>query len=246
MLRCLAIAAVLGAFLFGWPGVAENQQSGPHTANNKPDKQQRIVPPTHVVIDPPLPALTADDHPPQSKTPLQEKPLPRFVRPEWVIVYVTIAYAIIAWYTLRSIKRQADTMEKQLADAKSSGKHTETLASQAVKQSELTQLQMDLANRPWLCFDSIQISAPIRFSEDGACIVSFGYQIRNVGNSVAQHIQLRIEPMVSGVNMDLLKVRESVSNAMKIPATAHNHGKLVFPNSNTCRPPTDGHSARNN
>jgi hypothetical protein len=36
-----------------------------------------------------------------------------FLRPEWVIAYITAFYAIIAWITLSQIKRQAGIMERQ-------------------------------------------------------------------------------------------------------------------------------------
>src|ERR1019366_9516584 len=137
MWRQLAIA-VLGALLLGPPSVAKDQQSTSHATGTNATQNKQPVPPTHIVIAPPLPPRGGKPESPNSQDQAAEKPLPRFERPEWVIVYVTVVYAFIAWLTLLSIKRQANTMDKQFADAKESGKHTETLAQQAVKQSNLT------------------------------------------------------------------------------------------------------------
>lgn len=118
MLKGLAITAVSAALMFGWPRVSEQQQRSAHVAQDISSRAQRPVPPTHVVIDPPLPA--PNSQPPASAKPeeAQENPLPRFIRPEWVIVYVTIAYALIAWLTLGAIARQADSMERAADDAR--------------------------------------------------------------------------------------------------------------------------------
>jgi hypothetical protein len=116
MLKGLAILAVLGAFLCGWPSMAEQKQGAPHAAEKKTSEQAQPVSPTHVVIDPPLPARSGQ---PEPTHPQQEPPqnlTPAWRRSEWVIVYVTIAYAIIAWLTLTTIKRQANTMQESAQD----------------------------------------------------------------------------------------------------------------------------------
>jgi hypothetical protein len=43
-----------------------------------------------------------------------------FLRPEWVIVWITLLYTIITGLTLLAIKRQADLMEQQTKDARDS------------------------------------------------------------------------------------------------------------------------------
>jgi hypothetical protein len=55
------------------------------------------------------------------------------LRPEWVIVYVSGMYAIIAWFTLRSIKRQADIMEKQAKDASAAAEVASALATKTLE-----------------------------------------------------------------------------------------------------------------
>src|SRR5579862_8015639 len=152
MAKCV-VTTMLAMLLLGWPSTAENQQSNSHKTSQKSAQNKQPAPPIHVVIDPPLPAASGKPESTSSQNQSAEKPLPRFERPEWVIVYVTLVYAFIAWLTLIAIKRQANTMESQLADARETGTHTETLAQQAVRQSDLTQRQFNLANRPWISID---------------------------------------------------------------------------------------------
>jgi len=99
--------------------MAQQQQSKPHAGKNKSSTQKPVVPPTHIVIDPPFPSVTL----PQSQTSntqtqVPEKPLPRFLRPEWVIVYITAVYVCFTGLTLWTIRRQANTMDRQAKDAK--------------------------------------------------------------------------------------------------------------------------------
>jgi hypothetical protein len=125
MQNSLLIVGVFIALLFWGPSMAEQQQGHAHTTNNKASNSEQQVPPTHVIINPPLP--TGGNKPESTAGPSdpQEKPLPRFVRPEWVIVYVTIVYAIIGFFTLRDIRRQANLAER-------AAKATETSAIAAM------------------------------------------------------------------------------------------------------------------
>lgn len=114
MLKNLAIAALLVAFLFGWPCVAEDHQSHSGHVQRNDNRSSYPVLPTHVVVDQ-LPAVKADQSPKtdNSQYNAQEKPLPRFLRPEWVIVHITAVYVAIAGITLWAIWRQARVMERQ-------------------------------------------------------------------------------------------------------------------------------------
>lgn len=106
---------IAGAFLFWWPCMAENHQSQPHTEDNKTAQGQESIPPTHAVVDPSLSApKEAKPIPASSKEDSPEKSLPPWERPEWVIVYVTAAYSLIAGCTLFVIWRQASTMADQV------------------------------------------------------------------------------------------------------------------------------------
>jgi len=228
MMKNLAIIGVFGAFLLGWPCVAENQQAAPHASTAKATHNKQPVPPTHIVIDPPLPPSASKPEPADSQSQTPEKPLPRFERPEWVIVYITAIYVLIAWWTLRTIKRQADTMEKQLADAKESGKHTEELAKQAVRQADLTKLQLDISHRPWIAIESIAVASDLTFNEQG-CILVLNLQIRNVGGAIAKHVINFVDYAVGGV-ADIRDVTAKVIEVLKKPIPPElDHGKLLFP-----------------
>jgi hypothetical protein len=48
----------------------------------------------------------------------QDKPLPRFVRPEWVIVYVTVVYSAFTFFQWWTLRRQAKSLEQQIKDAR--------------------------------------------------------------------------------------------------------------------------------
>ena len=113
MLKRLAILAIGGTFLFGWPSVAENHESKAHTEHAEGAQPQQPVPPTHVVIDPSSATVHVETKPANDKQASEEKPLPMFLRPEWVIVYITAVYVFITGWMLLAIKRQASQMEGQ-------------------------------------------------------------------------------------------------------------------------------------
>lgn len=171
MQRALLIAAVCVACLSGWPCIAEQQQSDTHTASYKATQAQGPVPPTHVVIDQPIPGSTV---PPAKTAETPERPLPRFIRPEWVIVYVTIAYAWVAWRTLRAISKQSDTMERQSVETRSSSADAaitaqstlnaiQRQASSMEEQAALMKMQLDIQGagmQQWVDIEPIKVDHP--------------------------------------------------------------------------------------
>lgn len=110
----LAVFSLLGAFLSGGPCVAKDHQGKPDTQPNQANQSQNIVLPTHTMLDPSLATIHGKSVPKDGKETAEEKPLPRFARPEWVIVYITAVYVVISGLTLRAIKKQARQMELQL------------------------------------------------------------------------------------------------------------------------------------
>jgi hypothetical protein len=123
--------------------------------------------------------------------------------------------------------KQSSTQSGLMALA---GTHTEQLAQQAVRQSDLTQRQFDLANRPWICIDVVKAASNLEFRENGDVVILFGYQIRNVGHSVAQHISPWIEPIIVTVD-NPVEIRARISEQLKKPIDSYfDHGKLIFPN----------------
>jgi hypothetical protein len=142
MLKSLGFFAVVAAYLLWWPSVSKGQQPTSQAADNKPGQHKRVVPPTHVVIDPPLPTPPSQPESTPAQQTSPEKPLPRFERPEWVIVYVTIVYALIAWLTLRTIKRQANLMEQQATDARKASADSAKFATDTLEEMKAQRLQM--------------------------------------------------------------------------------------------------------
>jgi hypothetical protein len=137
MLKRVVITAVFGTLLLWGPSVAEKQQSASHAAHNaaNPDAQPSLPPNPIVYGNDCCKTETAD-----AKKEPEEKPLPRFARPEWVIVYVTVVYAVLAWLTLRKIGMQADEAALQRQATQ------DTLA--AIKsQADLMKEQRDLLVR---------------------------------------------------------------------------------------------------
>jgi hypothetical protein len=121
MPKSLGIAFVFVAFSLGGPCVAEQQKSSAHAAQHVSRQYKEPIPPTPPPLETRQPAPCTETKPCYTKNASPENLPPQWRRPEWVIVYVTIGYAIIAGLTLWAIKRQADTMETQAADAKKSG-----------------------------------------------------------------------------------------------------------------------------
>lgn len=114
-----ALVILLVRTLSGRPRVAEHKQTSTHAGKHQTSGYEAVVPPMSAVIDqPPRPCSEKD--PCWTKDASPEKSLPRFLRPEWVIVYITVLYAFIAWLTLIAIKRQANTMDQQSKDARDS------------------------------------------------------------------------------------------------------------------------------
>jgi hypothetical protein len=148
MVKSAWIFAVFIAVLLGRPSMAENNQ--PSTNATPAQHQQRtkkIVPPPGAVVDPRNTTPRGKSEPTNQESDPPEKPLPRFLRPEWVIVYITAIYSLIAGLTLWVIKRQADTMELQAKDArKASADSAKTTQETLAAIKEQAQAMRDQAN----------------------------------------------------------------------------------------------------
>jgi hypothetical protein len=124
MLKRLAILAMFGAFLFGRPSVSHEQNAPTDHKDAKAQSTANPVPPMHAVIEPSTAISQLKPVPDKDQSQPPEKPLPRFARPEWVIVYITAVYVVIAGWTLFAIKRQVRIMDSQAKDAKESSAQT--------------------------------------------------------------------------------------------------------------------------
>jgi len=227
MLKGLAILSI-AALLLGGPCVAENQQSQPHAVNDNTAQAHGVTPPTQVVIEPAPATPCTQEKPCYIQENAPEKPLPRWKRPEWVIVYITAIYVFIAGLTLLAIKRQADTMQQQAIDARDTGKHTETLAAQAVRQSDLTQRQLQLTHRPWIAIEEVSPASGLVFDQRGG-VLMLNIRARNVGHSIAEHVINFVDYAVLGVSQ-MPDVIAKVTATLKQPVDPKlDHGKLLFP-----------------
>jgi len=179
-----------------------------------------------------------------------------------ILTIVGIVGTIAALRTLRQVKRQADTLDehrakfedlataatnnaaaaRDLAAAneaqrslmESAGRHTQALAEQAVRQTELTQAQLELSHRPWISVD-IAPASPLVFDERGG-VMMFNVTMKNVGHSVAKHVSLWMEFVVAGVH-DLNETSNRLSNIMKQPVNEQSdYGWLLFPNQLAAEP----------
>ncbi len=101
--------------------MAKDQQGKTHAKQDITNQNQQPVPPMHMMIIDPFrtvghwKAETTDD-----KKDSVENLLPWFLKPEWIIVYVTLSYVVITGFTLRAIWRQAKIAEmtaRSLMDA---------------------------------------------------------------------------------------------------------------------------------
>jgi hypothetical protein len=154
MLKKMAVIAVSGAFLLGWPCVAQDNKGRAHAGHNAPRQSTAVVPPTHIAIDTPILSPCTQQQPCWEKDAAAENPLPRWRRPEWVIVYVTIVYAFLAWLQWRAIKGQAKdsnnsaaatlaAMSAQVEQMRIQTDTAQTGVGAALEQLRVMQIQTD-------------------------------------------------------------------------------------------------------
>ena len=93
--------------------MAEDQQGQAHATTSTAAQDHQSVPPTGTVVDPSIAAPQTNAKSANAKHAPEEEPFPRFIRPEWVIVYITAIYAFISALMLLAIKRQAEWMKTQ-------------------------------------------------------------------------------------------------------------------------------------
>jgi hypothetical protein len=127
---------VFGANLLGGPQVAQQQGSEAHAPNGQRNTDAKPIPPLRVVIEEPIPTIRTQPvtSPQQDQPP--EKPWQKFTRPEWVIVYVTAVYVLIAWWTLSAIKRQAKFLKEQVDDARRTNSENAETAARTLRLIE--------------------------------------------------------------------------------------------------------------
>lgn len=108
MSRTLAILLALGVALPGCPCAANDRPSPSHTA--RPNNEKQVDAFTYAKD-----CCRTEARPDDTS---REKPLPRFARPEWVIVYITAVYVVITGITFWAIWRQGQLIGDSVMVAK--------------------------------------------------------------------------------------------------------------------------------
>lgn len=151
----------------------------------------------------------------------------------WAFAFLLVIVGALQVRLLRQtrdeIKRQANTLQGQAEDAKETGAHTKTLAAQAERQTELTQLQLDLTHRPWIAIESVTPASDLVFNGDGEAILMLNLSVRNVGNSIAKYVRPWVDYAISGVTQ-MSEVTARVIEILKTPQPpGMDLGTLLFP-----------------
>ncbi len=133
MLKCLAALIALGALLLGQPAAAESQEVAARAKAHGANVTQNPASAAGASAVPPIDTPCTGAKPAQDKSDATEKPLPQFLRPEWITVYITAIYVLIAYLTLHAIKRQSDLMKDQAKDARESATTAAVTAQQTLE-----------------------------------------------------------------------------------------------------------------
>jgi hypothetical protein len=140
-------ATALCAILFGLSSNAQNARPS----------QSKVLPPApHVIIDSPPSASNPVQPAPAVET--KEKPKPSFFGPEWVIVYITGAYALIAGWTLLAIQKQVKLMKVQ-ADIATSASTAATNSARFFANAERARLVVSVTAQTEFDFDVFAINS---------------------------------------------------------------------------------------
>lgn len=176
------------------PKVPSHSHGGSQKQENLNQAESASTP-----VHPPVAAPCSKENPCYVQDAALEKALPRWRRPDWVIVYVTIIYSFITWLTLRSIKRQADLLERQINETNVSMEASSKIASDTLIALKQQASAMDTQNaairkreRARLMFifpprNDPDFSTPWRTATDEGeeMMFKFGVGFRNHGISKA-------------------------------------------------------------
>jgi hypothetical protein len=219
---------------FSWPQIALSQDDATKTKQHQLDRDKRVTPPAHVIIDPPFPLAMPKPEPIKTQNESKDKPLMWFIKSEWVIVYVTAIYALIAWLTLKAIKRQGNLMERQAEEARESTTKSISIAAQAanaatkaVEVSGAQLRQVESQTRPWIGLDTdvgIQ-TGPLFVDNEGNVTTTINITARNYGSYPGQKVFCAARLVVTSDLNDVF-AEESRIPAESIPENA---GSVVFP-----------------
>lgn len=137
------ILAVIATYMLGWPQMAQQQTGKTAAPKKQTDTDTKPVPPMHIVVEEPIPAIHGEVKTSNAQQAPIEKPLPQFLAPEWVIVYVTAVYTLFALLQWRAIRRQANSLDRQIKETGASSAAAAQTASDtlAAIQKQATQIE---------------------------------------------------------------------------------------------------------
>ena len=130
MLGLFATASLLGQ------NTQKPRQRSADAVAKEAATHQNLVPPPSPATSPPISMPSHQLEPANEQNIIREAKIYWAIRPEWGIVWITIAYTVIAGLTLVAIKRQANLMERQANEAKEN-----FAASALANQDTLTALK---------------------------------------------------------------------------------------------------------
>jgi hypothetical protein len=162
MMKLMGLVAtyLISAFLFGCPSMAKSELLDSHAATDQAAQTNKPVPPTHVVIDPPLPGVI--------------HPQPRASDGA---IGDTAANAATTQETLTAIRRQADSLDKQAG-------HMAEQLEEMRKAREIENKTLILQYRPRIIIrNTVTKNFNVTIGENIKSTVAF--QLVNTGGSPA-------------------------------------------------------------
>lgn len=93
--------------------MAENQQGDAQAEQARATQGRQPTPPAQAIANPSITAPHGSAKAGDTERDSLEEPLPRFLGPEWIIVYITAIYVGISALMFLAIKRQSGHMERQ-------------------------------------------------------------------------------------------------------------------------------------
>ena len=190
----LLVYVVLG---IGWQDASQGKIASTSARDINPQQTQHVIPPTAPVRSP---AVTAPASQPE-KAPQEAH---WFLKPEWMIVWVTVLYTITAWLTLIAIKRQARTMETQVKDAREAASAADGTTKATLTAIEKQAKEMSRQNRNMISRERARIAVrilPIDTLDfnDGTFI---RLQLENIGPTHALNVRTKgdVRPVIEGVD----------------------------------------------
>lgn len=209
--RGIMLVLLAGSFFWG-RDASQQEKTSPSASADHADQTQNVVPPPSTVVDPPATTPPNQTVPAPEQHASQPDTLCWFLRPEWVIVWVTLIYTVLTGFTLLAIKRQADLMAGALKDARkeSEANAISTAATLKVisRQADTMAIQIKMMKEQGRARLDLDVGRTLKVEVDGEDLtqVLATLSVRNIGasrafvkrTSVALTTKLRDEELPRG------------------------------------------------